>query len=388
MSRFTLVSLLGKPEFQVAILSSLGSIPLHLTTLLVAILQSEAAFSIVSASFVMSSALFGLFFMSVFQAIRPFKDVSWPFLTKTVSLHVLAILLSTQVGSVQLLALLWFVIGCCSGVYMQMGTLAAAESQYKQQMFMVRLAGALIISGGIAALLSVLEPEAVYSVLCYIYVLVLVGVFLVSGRRAQKFKLSSAPALEGVSTVGQGLIGLAVLLLFFAGQSGFLAHASEFLATQTRDIGTIADSVTFAKLGVGLIMTCILALFPSGNRGIGVVGLLLLFFLVGVISDNMILLYAMLAFLLFDLAFNLAAPSILAQLSKLSTRRQKMALLSVLLAGSVLGPRGGGILMEWHSFSAVQWFAATSIAVAMAWILWSFWLEAGADRRSEQASRD
>src|SRR5262245_6145438 len=241
------------PLFGACLLSSVGSLPLHLAPLIVATLIADSRASVAGAGWVPSVMLLGQLSTSLALPILRMHHVGR--IPAIVAAILLLIGLGISSSADFARALLgWFLVGQCCGVLMYLGTIAASVSSRLVLAFSLRLAIVLILAGSVSGVLQMSAAFISYNDLWSQLVLILVPILvcgLVMYRPAGESRATIENAPGGTWTGGQ-LSGLAAIYFLFVGLTGFLAYVVQQALTRGMIFEDMVWSIAAMKVATGI----------------------------------------------------------------------------------------------------------------------------------------
>src|SRR5262245_15647568 len=257
-----LVPLLGA-----SLLSSVGSLPLHLAPLFVATLIADSRVSLVGAGWLPTVLLLGQLSTSLILPTFGIHNVrrGAAIVTAMVFLTGLAI---SSVDGFEIILLGWFLVGQSCGVLMYVGTIAASQFPRKTFAFSLRLAVVLILAGTLTCLLQVANSFSSYRALLTTLTPI-VGLILLCGVMLHR----PVAKIEQVTVTKDGeqwsirqLLGLATVYFFFVSLTGFLAYVVQQALTRGISLSGSVWSMAGMKLISGLWLFCVTFLEVQERR--------------------------------------------------------------------------------------------------------------------------
>lgn len=255
------------PLMGASLLSSVGSLPLHLAPLIVATLISDSRVSLVGAGWLPTVLLLGQLSTSLILPTFGIHNIrrGAAIVTATVFLTGLAI---SSFDGFEIILLGWFLVGQSCGVLMYLGTIAASQFPRKTFAFSLRLAVVLVLAGTLTCLLQVANSFASYRALLTTLTPI-VGLILACGvllhRPAAKVgQVTVAKDSEQWST--RQLSGLVTIYFFFVSLTGFLAYVVQQALTRGISLPGSVWSMAGMKLIAGLWLLCVALLEVQEER--------------------------------------------------------------------------------------------------------------------------
>lgn len=331
-----------------SIASSLGSIPLHLSTIVVEALVEGEGFRLIDANLVLSAYFFGQLVFALVAMLWP-KVVSGISVVFAMCVLTLCLGLAGEFVTPTITSLLWLVAGMASGLLMFSGFAAAADAPNSRSVFSLRLSLAMILAGVIVIGLYFYDFGQSFrstslwaaAVTGSIAVLTAKPVLKYSFKHEDQQKNSIRYNLDAGS-----LMPLLLVFLFFLGLIGFIANAGAYIAGSTTIEGATSLATGVAKSSVGVALLVIFhfvrvwSLFWRIFFGGVLIGS------VAVMGSGVSLLIATLAFILLELTLNVKSSVFLGEVSDALSGIYRRAMLFVILAGSLAGPIVAGWFVD------------------------------------------
>ena len=208
--------------------SAAGSLPLHVASFMVALAAAEGRLPIDQAGWISSCLFAGILVSAVCLALCGLTRVTASWVAVSVIVVLVALYAGTTQGRMYLLGG-WLVVGLSCGVLHFLGSTSAASYVDRHFVLGLRLAlvlyAAAAVIGG-AALIGGFRSYAVAATVLGIgfAAACLVGLIW---YRPPPIVIASSSKLSGVPSIrGERWHGLAITVLFFAGQPGFMAYAA------------------------------------------------------------------------------------------------------------------------------------------------------------------
>ncbi|MEJ8573101.1 hypothetical protein [Microbaculum marinum] len=350
-------------------LSSIGSVPLHLSTIWIERLSGEDGFTYTEANAALSAYFLGQIIAAAVPVLRPVRLTGRVVLVLSVLL-VSFLSLSNSSASPPALLLVWLLVGLCCGGLIYAGFRAASDAANVKRVFAVRLSISLVVSGVVAFLIYVRGDQASYPSAILTMIVVLVAIILLSARNASKAEWSdrsSDAALGPAHLNWRSVIALTTIFVLFAGQIAFLANAGLYIATSTSWLNATSLATAVAKGAVGILLMFAFFIYRkwSGRSVLVVVGALIASILAMYSGKVFVIVVA--GFVLFELSFNILSSIMFGDVSdRTSGYMQRMILFSA-LAGGFAGPFLAGLFLDRGLEFAPVAMALTSAVVVLSW---------------------
>lgn len=363
------------PVAVASISGAVGSLPLHLLPLIVTTLLIDGTLSVAGVGWVPAALLIGQLSTSVLlPSCRITKVSAGTAIAAAIAMQVgLVIANSTDLATI---LLGWFVVGQSCGILRYLSTVTLASADARPFAFGIRLASVLIFASiVILALQSGANFGGYHQFVGMLQILLLPALLVTvlttrpmsikqtdeSAKRASQEEATARPFLTRLS-------GLAVIFLFFLGQTGFLAYA--FQQAEGRGVA-IEDVITAAVVmklvaGTWLFVHCLTGQQSQSGLGLAALAAAVVIAMIAVTFS------ATLAALLIGLVvYEIALNTLSAQLQSAVVSRDPLLagpwLNSAIMFGAAAGPPLNGFAIALDSASV---FLAVALVSAFLPILW------------------
>ena len=249
-----------------SLLSAVGSLPTHIGPLIVVAAIADGRFSIESAGWILSVRAVG-----ELLACLALPAAGLLHLSRSAAMGASASLLAA-LGLAMLphpaAALLgFFIVGACSGLMKFLGTMAASAYRDRTFAFIVRLALTLAVAGAATCILLAMEAHSSWSPLLGRMLVLLLPVLIVAGGFYGPLGPQwRPPVIQAPAGSPRALAGLALLLLFFVGISGFFAFVAQQAATRGMSVADALLSIGAVKIAAGAWLLAAAYLAPGAPR--------------------------------------------------------------------------------------------------------------------------
>lgn len=355
------------------LLSAAGSLPLHLAPVLVATVLASRPVTNAQAASLISCIMAGQIAAVLVSTRIRIERINRLAVIGTFAVFFASTLSTPWIDNQLLFNLAWFVAGLVCGLLMQFGIVTAANSRLKLQAFAYRLSFALFFSGVVSSGVLLFGKRPEYGQLIALLGSVMCFIFLVGVTIWKRDGSSDAPSTSArhVGVTPVDLAGLGLLLLFFAGQTGFLSNAAHFTSQNSVSLGDTAAALGISKIAISFVIFAI-AIRGSGNSWRQqMVYALFLCGAVILISLQQDFAWIVVGFIIFELCLNLSSAAFMASLSEAFTLKAKNLLLMAILLGVLSGPPLAGHLID-EGLNIVPILLA--LMTAFLPIVWSFYL--------------
>jgi hypothetical protein len=212
-----------------SVLSSAGSLPLHLAPLIVAVVVTDGRMSVADAGWVATAVLLGTLATAILLPLLDATDHPTVLRAMLAGILLFGLLLSSFAG---LLLVGWFIVGMCCGGFQYLGTSTAATHSRPAFAFPIRLGTVLCIAGLTVAAVRSIETDS-YLVMLFVLAVVLglitaTGIVLYGPLKSRERAVDRDPASP------LKYLALAIVFVLFVGQTGLLAYVVQQAARGDR----------------------------------------------------------------------------------------------------------------------------------------------------------
>ena len=337
----------------VSVSSAIGSLPYHLTPLIILALVTHGDISASRAGLIPLAMMSGQLIASLL--LPKFSGARANAMTLAVAIGTLVVgLLIARSGEFNVLLGGWLIVGLSSGALIYLGTLEAAKFQHRSFAFVLRLGIVQLIVAASSAALQILETLADYDDLVVFLIAVCPCVVIVGLLIA---RLNSATDEAGprndspqanIVWKAADITGLFVLFVFFVGQSGILAHIIQKGASGGLGLSFASWSFVTMKL-VAALWLLYLAAFRSHlpkDQKLGMLTGALLVSLV-LITQTRHAATFLVGLVVFAICFNAISAK---YQSFLTSRKPELVgrwLVASILLGAAIGPLINGLAIDY-----------------------------------------
>ena len=360
------------PFLGASLLSSIGSLPLHLSPLIISAIVADSYATIAMAGWITTALVIGQLFTSLLLPSFQIRSVR-PVILVLVAFMFLAGVLISGLGNFAWILLGWFCVGLCCGILKFFGTMAAVQFPYRPFAFSLRLAFILVLAGLVTAILLLTNAFTSYQTLSSNLIVVLVPLLtfgILLHRSGEAKPAEQTPVLEKRERWSRAqLTGLLTIYLFFVGQVGFFA----FVIHQALERGMSLYASIWTLALVKFLGGIVLVYFsigeikkPEGRPLIYIAVPLILAILMLSKTDNIALFF--LGLFIFELAINPLSAKIQSEVVSNAPQLTGSWLTGIILLGSASGPPLHGFALApriWKPVCAVcRHFRPASIYMA------------------------
>ena len=349
------------------VVSAAGSLPLHLTSFTVALAAAEQRLPIELAGWISSCFFVGILASTVSLPLFGFRRVTaiWPAICAVVVAA--ALWLGTIQGPLSLLCG-WGVVGAACGVLHFLGSTSAASYPDRHFVFGLRLAlvlfAAAAVIGGAGLVGGFKSYATAVTVLGVGFGLAcVIGLFWYRPPPAMAEPCLRTPA---VSVQGRGRWhGLAITVLFFAGQPGFMAYAAHLALSHHIEVAALPMIWAGCKALGALVLLKWGANARSGSPTLGL-GAMLGLAVLSMASAHNLALFAF-GLLLWEIAINQQSTRLQAMVVSFHPAHGGLWLPAAIAIGAGIGPVIHGALL---GQAAGHWFVAYSVVSGLLPAIW------------------
>jgi hypothetical protein len=361
-----------RPLIGASVLSSVGSLPLHLIPLIVVTLIADSRVSVAGAGWVASAILLGQLSTALALPALGIYNVHRKLAIAVAVLLITGLAASASPEYVGILAG-WFLVGQCCGVLSYLGTIAASRFTRPAFAFLLRLGIVLIFAGCVSSALQLSGMLTSYRNLLTAIILALVPMLALGIILHQPVGgIGVSPKHDETRLFKiERSAGLFTVYFFFVGQTGFLAYVIQ----QAVGRGMVFDSTTLSlalmKLAAGVWILCS-AYFGSedsrstrfGNLSLSLVAAIV------VLSYSRDIVVFFLALLALELALNKLSARLQAAVVAARPEFAGRWLTAVMLLGAASGPPLNGFMI---SMGLEGGFVLICVLSAFGPLLWQRW---------------
>jgi hypothetical protein len=359
-----------RPLVGASILSSVGSLPLHLVPLIVVTLIADSRASVKGAGWVASAILFGQLSTALALPMLKIFNVTRNLIISAALLLVTGLVISSIPEYLVTMAG-WFLIGQCCGILSCLGTIAASQFPRPAFAFSLRLAISLIFGGCVSSALQLTGMLVSYRDLLTVVVLAVIlmltfGVMLHQPVEGGARNSNKASRFEFRSSAG-----LLTVYFFFVGQTGFLAYVVQQAIGRGMHFGSIALSLALMKLAAGVWIIFFAHSEAEGPKitRFGALSFILIAAVVALAYTREMAVF-FLALLAKELALNKLSARLQSAVVALRPEFAGRWLTGVMLLGAASGPPLNGLMI---SIGLGDAFVAVCVLSALGPLLWQRW---------------
>jgi len=349
------------------IVSAAGSLPLHLTSFTVALAAAEQRLPIDRAGWISSCFFTGILATTIGLPMLGFKRVTaiWPLAC------VIAVCLALRLGATQgpdVLLGSWVVVGTACGLLQLLGSTSAASYPDRHFVFGLRLAlvlfAAAAVIGGAGFVGGFESYASAVTVLGFGFALAcLVGSYWY--RPPPKAGAGPPSASAAHLPRGERWHGLAIAILFFAGQPGFMAYAAHL----ARSHGIAVAGLPLIWAGCKVLGAVVLLRWGANARS-GVptwrLGVVLGVSIVAMAFAHDLAVFAF-GLLLWEIAVNVQSTRLQATVVSINPAHGGLWVPAAIAIGAGIGPAIHGALL---GQAAGRWFVAYSVVSGLLPAIW------------------
>jgi hypothetical protein len=352
-----------------SVLSAAGSLPLHLTPLIIPVLVVDGRASVADAGWIATAVLLGQFATALALPLFDVRLISRAHAIGLTLALMLGLGVSAVAGMTGLL-LGWFLVGLCCGGFQYLGTITAATHSRPAFAFPIRLGVVLCLAGAAAASFQWSSGLQSYESMLTLIALIFASVLAVGITFHRPTKPPSRTLDRDTSAGREKYVALAVVLIVFVGQSGVLAYAVQGATERGIVLQEASWALAIMKVVAGL---CLLVIARRGlqNRQnprfmeIGV-ALAISDLVIATTSEPVVFFVALLSL---EVCFNILSARLQAKVSDVAPYFAGQWLVATMLFGAAAGPGVHGLAIRVDFGGSFVAFAVLS-AVIPAVVLW------------------
>jgi len=365
-------NVLLKPIVGASLLSSIGSLPLHLLPLIVVTLIADSRASVGGAGWVATAILFGQLSTALALPALGIYNVDRQLAIGAVGLLIAGFAIS--IAPQYLIALSgWFLVGQCCGVLSYLGTMAATGFSRPVFAFSLRLALVLIVAGCVSGTLQISGMLTSYRDLLTLIAMTLVPLLALGIALYQPTASREVNKYNTVRHFEIGLLGgLSTVYLFFAGQTGYLAYVVQQAVARGMTLEGTTLCLALMKISAGAWILCSAHLGYEDARSTRFWNLtLILLVAIIALSYSRHIEVFFLALLAIEMALNKLSARLQAAVVAARPEFAGQWLTGVMLLGAASGPPLNGFMISIGLEGAFVWIAVLSALGPLVWRLWS-----------------
>ena len=351
------------------IASASGSLPLHLMSFMVALAVVDDLLPVERAGWIGSCFMLGILASTIGLPMLGFRRVLNPWPIVAIGAAIAALWVGSLFGPLSLLTS-WVVVGAACGLLHFLGSTTAGSYPDRQFVFGVRLAAGLLAAAtviGAGGLLSGFNSYGVGTV-------VLAGSFAliaVAGMtwyRAPPPRESRPEVGAALSSFPSGLwVGLGIVALFIAGQTGFGGYAVHGALANGIPAGDLPGVYAAAKALTAMVLLRFYADARSGQRSL--LGAAMLGGAVILMAAATELVVFALGLVLWEIAMNAQSTRLQAMMVTRFPLSGSLWIPAAIASGAAIGPAIHGVLL---AHAAGGWFVVLSVVSGFVPVAWAW----------------
>lgn len=358
------------PLLGAILLSAAGSLPLHLTPLILVVLIADGRVSIAGAGWVTSAILAGHVFSSLTLPILKISMMHRISVLCAILILLLG-LATTALSDTISIYLGWYLVGVSCGSLMYLGTISASHYRRTTFAFSIRLGLVLILAGAVTSGLLVSDALTSYQTLLTALILtfcVICGIGILFYKPIA-FDTQLAAQIDRCRWSTPQITGLISLNILFVGQGGFLAYVIYRASDRGMTLADTTWAIVAMKIvaGVWLASAANFKLRTKQQDRLLEFGVLLA---IGVATasytrDPTIF---FLSLLIFEIAFNTLSARFQARIAELNRHLAGQWLTAAVLLGAACGPPLHGVAL---TTDLAFYFLLLSVCSAILPAIWA-----------------
>jgi hypothetical protein len=357
--------------FGASLLSSVGSLPLHLVPLIVMTLIADSRTSVAGAGWVASAILFGqlstallLPALGIYSVGRALAFAAVVGLTAGATISNAAEYLVALTG--------WFLVGQCCGVFSYLGTIVASQFSRPVFAFSLRLGIVLIFAGCVSGVLQLFGMLASYRDLLTVIAIALAPVIALGMALHRPVNVRDSYVYKKAERLEvRSFAELLMVYLFFVGQTGYLSYAVQQAVGRGMTFESTALSLALMKISAGiwvLCSACVGYYDPKSTRFWYLTVVLIVAIVVLFYGSHVVVFF--LALLAIEMAFNKLSARLQAAVVAARPEFTGRWLTGIMLLGAASGPPLNGFMISIGLDGA---FVLICVFSALGPLLWQQW---------------
>ena len=330
------------------LLSTVGSLPLHLFPLIVVSVIADGTFSTASAGWIATATLLGQLLSSSILPILNIHCVRTIPAIGAVLLLLLGLIVTAQ-ETMWSYYLGWFLVGNSCGILLYLGTVSASNYRHTTFAFSMRLGVVLILAGLMVGVLIASNATVSYQSLLMVLILAFGFICLIGLITYRPVMPPSGSAMQNESCRWEGpqRFGLGGLFVLFVGQVGFLAYVFQEAIERGMPLVDSTWSVAGMKFLAGIWLIVLASCNFSGGRHSHFLSLGILI-AIGIATASYVTNFAvfLVSLLIFEIAFTMLTSRFMAKLAESNRQLAGPWLTAIVLLGAACGPPLNGIAIS------------------------------------------
>lgn len=242
--------------FGASLLSSVGSLPLHLVPLIVVTLIADSRTSVIGAGWIASAILLGQLSTALLLPALGIYSVGRSLIFATTVVLTVGLAISDTTAYLAMLTG-WFLIGQCCGVFSYLGTVVASRFPRRVFAFSFRLGIVLLLSGCVSGVLQLSGMLASYRDFLTVMIVALTPIIALGMVLHEPVNVREIRVHKEVQRLEVGsLAGLLIVYLFFAGQTGYLSYVIQQAIARGMTFEVAVLSLALMKISAGIWVLC------------------------------------------------------------------------------------------------------------------------------------
>ncbi|WP_420405836.1 hypothetical protein [Nisaea sp.] len=349
-------------------MSSIGSFGAHLVPLTIAAAIAGAGMSVPAAGWIATALLCGQLATTLLLPIVGVRSIGRKAATVSIGMLLLSLVLAGSDADAAMISG-WFFVGVFSGVLHFLGTVEAAHSDDPVAAFSLRLSLVLVLVAALIAIVQWIEAGSDYQFYLgcfggFSLVIAVLGLLQFRPRAV----VSAGAETKGETVKIAAFGGLAVLWLFFVGQTGLLGYV--LVGASRQGLGLVDAAWAFAavKITAALGLAVLNRRKFPGNEQVPFLALGIALAGGGyamTVSTSTAGFFVM--FAIFEICFNSVAARLQGAVSKLAAAVSGRWIAATALLGAAVGPPIHGYALGLGAEALFQVFAACSALLPALW---------------------
>jgi hypothetical protein len=357
--------------FGASLLSSAGSLPLHLVPLIVVALIADSRTSVAGAGWVASAILFGQLSTALLLPALGIQSVRRAYVFGAAVILTVGVAISSAAEYLVVLTG-WFLVGQCCGVFSYLGTVVAAQFSRPVFAFSLRLGIVLIFAGCVSGVLQLFGMLASYRDLLTVVAGALIPMVACGTALHHPISVQEGYVYQATQRLKVGsFAGLLTVYLFFVGQTGYLSYAVQQAVGRGMTFESTALSLALMKISAGIWVLCTSCVGHDDLKStrFGYLTVVLIIAIIALFYSKHIVVF-FLALLAIEMALNRLSARLQAAVVAARPKFAGRWLTGIMLLGAASGPPLNGFMISIGLDGA---FVLICVFSALGPLLWQQW---------------
>lgn len=363
-----------------SLISAVGSLPLHVLPILIASTVVKGTLAISEAGWVAAALMLGNLTSSIALPSLGFKSLSLRQVLLAVVLFIGGMTLTSS-GSVAVLLFGWLLTGLACGAMLFFGVTVMSSNAKLRWAFTVRLGYVLALASAVALLMLALQTWSSSSSYLHLLSVVLAVTVVLCGMALALSGLAGEPEPANASSgnarpPAQSSIrvqfrrsGMTIMLLLFAGQTGFWIYSGIISDQKGYSLTTFIWAVSVAKALASIYLFARTRLNgSSAARSMLLGGAGCIFGILLMYSTDLVAAFVG-GLVFWQIAFNSLSARLQGELIAVDPAKGGRWLTAVIMIGTALGPLFHGATLHFHAEAVFVLLCCMSAALPYFWFV-------------------